>query len=194
VVLNFALPEREWVRRGIGTFAAGVTIITTRDEDGNPVGMTATAFTSVSFDPPSVLICLSRSARTQAHIRTDAKYGVNLLSADAQDKSNYCAVPGQDKLLPQSWLDEDPRWRTPCLNDALAFFDCTVTEVVETGTHVIIVGEIDALGLSPSRETATPLLHYRGAYRHLAPVLPGTARDPLPIVFEDSLILEAHSS
>lgn len=193
MVLNFALPDREWVRRGIGTFAAGVTIITTRDEDGAAVGMTATAFTSVSFDPPSVLICLSRSARTQAHIRKDARYGVNLLSADAQDKSNFCAVPGQDKLLPESWLDEDPRWRTPCLTDALAFFDCTVTVAVETGTHVIIVGQIEALGLSPARDAATPLLHYRGAYRQLAPVLPGADR-PLPIVFEDSLILEAHSS
>ena len=192
MVLNYSTPQRESVRRALGSFAAGVTIISTRDEAGSPVGMTATAFTSVSFDPASVLICLSRSARTQTLIRADARYGVNLLSADAQGLSDYCAVRGQDKALPTTWLDDDPRWQTPCLNSALAFFDCTVTEVVETGSHVIVVGQVQAVGLSPLRDSATPLLHYRGAYRQLAPTLPGITPDPLPIVFEDSLILEAY--
>jgi flavin reductase (DIM6/NTAB) family NADH-FMN oxidoreductase RutF len=192
VVLNYSQPEREPVRRAIGSFAAGVTVITTRDEAGAPVGMTATAFTAVSFEPASVLVCLSLSARTHSLIRASGRYGVNLLGAHQQEQSNYCAVPGQDKVLPGDWLDNNGHWHTPCLKSALAFFDCVVSQTLETGTHVMAVGLVRGVGLSPLRELTSPLLHYRGAYRQLAPVLPGTIPDPLPVVFEDSLILEAH--
>lgn len=191
MVLNYSSPDREPVRRALGSFAAGVTVITTRDESGAPVGMTATAFTSVSFDPPSVLICLSLSARTHRHIRSAGHFGVNLLGTDSQDISDFCAVPGQDKILPDFWLDTNPQWGSPCLSGAHAFFDCDVEDVLETGTHVIVVGQVCGVGLSPLRDATGPLLHYRGAYRRLAPLLAGAAPDPLPIVFEDSL-MEAH--
>ncbi|MDB5940341.1 MAG: flavin reductase [Polaromonas sp.] len=192
MALTYSTPERDPVRRAMGSFAAGVTVITTRDESGAPLGMTATAFTAVSFDPASVLVCLSLSARTHRLIRDAGQYGVNLLGADSQSVSDYCAKPGQDKVLPSSWLDSSDRWNSPCLRAAHAFFDCDVRETVETGTHVIVIGQVRAVGISPLRDATGPLLHYRGSYRRLAPLLPGTTPDPLPIVFQDSLLMEAH--
>lgn len=192
MVLDYSGPNREHVRRALGSFAAGVTIISTRDDQGSPVGMTATAFTSVSFSPASVLVCLSLSARTHEWIRARGRFGVNLLGSDEQEQSDYCAVPGQDKILPTAWVDPVSPWQSPCLNSAMAFFDCEMAETIETGTHVVVVGNVIAVGLSPHRESVNPLLHFRGAYRRLSPVVPGTTPDPLPIVFEDSLIMEAH--
>ncbi|WGW11693.1 flavin reductase family protein [Saxibacter everestensis] len=190
--LHHYAPDREHVRRALGTFAAGVTIVTTFDDDSNAVGMTATAFTSVSFTPPSALICLSLSARTHNVIRTRGRFGVNLLATDGQELCDYCSAPGGDKVLPVMWLDTKSAWNAPCLNSAMVFFDCQVTEAIETGTHVIIIGSIKAIGLSAHRDSTGPLLHFRGNYRRLSPIEPGTSPDPLPIVFEDSLIMEAH--
>jgi flavin reductase (DIM6/NTAB) family NADH-FMN oxidoreductase RutF len=189
--VTYAAPDRGHVRRALGSFAAGVTVITTRDENDAPVGMTATAFTSVSFSPASVLVCLNLSARTHAQITRRGRFGVNLLGTDGQSLSDYCAVPGQDKLLPREWLEVDARWQSPCLNGAMAFFDCHVAETVETGTHIILVGMVQAVGLSPHREFTDPLIHFRGTYRRLSPIVPGATPDPLPIVFDDSLIMEA---
>jgi flavin reductase (DIM6/NTAB) family NADH-FMN oxidoreductase RutF len=190
--MAYAAPERDPVRRALGSFAAGVTVITTEDGAGAPVGMTATAFTAVSFSPPSVLVCMQLAGRTQDLVRSGGRYGVNLLGTDAQNVSDYCAAVGQDKGLPHEWLEQDPRWGSPCLTTAMAFFDCRVGETVETGTHVIIVGNVEAAGLSDSRDSASPLIHFRGAYRRLSPVRRGTSPAPLPIVFEDSLLMEMH--
>src|SRR5680860_890301 len=124
--MTYAVPERDPVRRALGSFAAGVTVITAADEADAPVGMTATAFTAVSFSPPSVLVCLELAGRTQSLVRSRGRYGVNLLGADAQTVSDFCAAPGRDKGLPREWVEPDPRWESPCLNTAIAFFDCRV--------------------------------------------------------------------
>lgn len=192
MAVRYETPERGPVRRALGSFAAGVTVITTRDSEGRPVGMTATAFTAVSFSPPSVLVCVERAARTGELIRAQGRYGVNLLGSDSQDLSNHCAAAGKDKALPDDWLETDARWQSPCLNSSMSFFDCTVSEVLETGTHVVIVGDVTAVGLSPMRESVGPLIHFRGAYRGLSPVPRGCTPDPLPIVFEDSLLMETY--
>lgn len=181
-----AAPDRDNVRRALGSFAAGVTIISTRDTHGQPVGMTATAFTSVSFSPPSVLTCLSLGARTHEYVRSEGRFGVNLLGVDGQGLSDHCASPGQDKVLPANWLDEQGGWESPCLNGAMAFFDCGVLEAIETGTHAIVIGSVLRVGFSPLRDSTSPLLHFRGSYRRLSPLTRGSVPDPLPIVFDDS--------
>lgn len=190
--LEYARPERESVRRALGSFAAGVTVITTEDKPADAVGMTATAFTAVSFSPPSVLVCMAIAGRTQSLVRSSGRYGVNLLGADAQNVSDYCAAAGQDKALPSDWLEHDAPFESPCLNTSMAFFDCHVADAVETGTHVIIVGDVKAVGLSQARISTSPLIHFRGAYRQLNPVRRGSTPAPLPIVFEDSLLMEMY--
>jgi flavin-dependent trigonelline monooxygenase, reductase component len=190
--LEYADPEREPVRRALGSFAAGVTVITTEDDAAAAVGMTATAFTAVSFSPPSVLVCMAIAGRTQSLIRSTGRYGVNLLGADAQNVSDFCAVPGSDKSLPSDWVEQEARWESPCLNTSMAFFDCHVADAVETGTHVIIVGDVKSVGLSHARMSTSPLIHFRGAYRRLNPIKGGSIPAPLPIVFEDSLLMEMH--
>lgn len=190
--LAYAPPDREPVRRALGSFAAGVTVITTQDTTGVAVGMTATAFTAVSFSPPSVLVCMATAGRTQSLIRSHGRYGVNLLGADAQSVSDYCAAAGADKALPGDWLEQDAPWKSPCLSTSMAFFDCRVADTMETGTHVIIVGDVEAVGLSRARAVTSPLIHFRGTYRQLNPVRSGSTPAPLPIVFEDSLLMEMH--
>jgi flavin reductase (DIM6/NTAB) family NADH-FMN oxidoreductase RutF len=189
--LRHTTPSRDDVRRAIGTFAAGVTIITAFDDTGAPIGVTATAFTSVSFDPPSVLVCLRLQARTQEWIRAQGRFGVNLLGVDSQALSDYCANPGQDKRLPTEWLDASEASSTPCLNGAIAFFDCIVTDTLATGTHVVIIAAVAGVAFSELRDFTDPLLHFRGAYRRLSPLVRGSTPDPLPIVFDDSPIMEA---
>ncbi len=190
--LQHASPDRDNVRRALGTFAAGVTVITAHDDLGFPIGVTATAFTSVSFAPPSVLVCLNAEARTHEWITAQGRFGVNFLGVDSQSISDYCANPGQDKRLPGEWLDSAGGSETPCLNSAIAYLDCRVTESIVTGTHVVTIGEVLRVGFSALRDFTDPLLHFRGAYRRLSPLVRGTTPDPLPIVFDDSPIMEAY--
>lgn len=191
--VHYMLPERDNMRRAVGSFTAGVTVVTTHGDSRQPIGMTATAFTAVSADPPSVLVCLSRRARTPQVIREQGRFGVNVLSSDGQAVSDYCASPGDDKTLPESWLHSGGA-RTPMLRQALSYFDCEVQDVLEQGGHVVIIGQVIGIGLAAERESTDPLLHSRGRYRHLSPVHPGQRLDPLPIVFDPENTLEVYHS
>jgi flavin reductase (DIM6/NTAB) family NADH-FMN oxidoreductase RutF len=179
--------ERDAVRRAMGMFAAGVTIITTRDHDLAPVGMTATAFTAVSHDPPSLLVCLNRDNRTRAHMEDSGRFGVNLLRSDATAESDHCATQGANKVLPADWLHSGRGWESPSLRAAIAFFDCTVDEVIEVGTHVVVIGAIQSVGLPAVRDASEPLMHYRGRYRRLAAPTSFAPALPLPVVLEELL-------
>lgn len=179
-------------RRAIGTFASGVAVVTTRDLEGIPLGMTATSFTGVSFDPPTMLICIKRSARTLDHLIADSHFGVNILPASATEIAAYCATPGADKSVPDEWIDPNAPTAAPALRQSLTVIDCVVTETVDSGTHCIVLGTVVGIGLADHRRAAYPLLHYRGAFWHLnSPVVP-TAVAPLPLVYDDQLTREAH--
>ena len=172
-------------RRAVGTFASGVAVISTHDETGTPVGMTATSFTAVSFDPPSVLVCVRRESRTRDHIAEQRSFGISLLGTDGRDISDHCAVPLQDKGLPAGWLDHRAGWQSPALNAALAFFDCRVEQLLEAGTHTVFLGQVMGIGLAQDRTHTDPLMHFRGAYRHLDRHLTAAEVAPLPIVAHD---------
>lgn len=154
-------------RKAVGRFASGVAVITSFNEGGHPVGMTATSFTAVSFDPPSVLICINRDSRTSEHVRKSGKFGINLLGEDAQELSDYCAAPRQDKVLEPAWLSKESKWTTPAINTAATYLDCEVEQVFETGTHTIYLGLVRGIGLSIKRGDLGPLVHYRGSYHQL---------------------------
>src|SRR5690606_23514420 len=122
-------------------------IITTFTEDQVATGMTATAFSSVSFDPPSVLIGVNRETRTNALIKVNKRFGVNVINTEDVFKSNYFASRGQNKDIQESWLERDFEWQSPCLNSSMAFFDCEVREQIDFGTHTIFIGEVLNVGL-----------------------------------------------
>src|SRR6201995_2737867 len=152
------------LREAMGLFATGVTVVTSVDSDGQPVGTTANAVTSLSLDPPLVLVCFDLGSVTLRAIRGHGAFVVNVLAAPQQHLSRNFARRG----FAAAW--DGVRHRrgptgSPRLEDVLAVLECTVEHSLPGGDHEIIVG--------PGRhaETSTPpgprLLFFRGSYRPL---------------------------
>lgn len=163
----------EGFRQALGSAATHVNVITAREQDGQPIGMTATAFSSVSADPLLVLICVNRENRTYSRILRSGLFGVNILSGRAQEISAFCARPQSDKVLKDEWLSDNGRvWSAPALSDALAFLDCEVYRDLHAGTHAVILGAVRGIGLPEegAAEAIEPLLYFRGSYHGLGPV------------------------
>jgi flavin reductase (DIM6/NTAB) family NADH-FMN oxidoreductase RutF len=152
------------LKEALAAFPTGVTVITVRDAEGRPHGMTANAFCSVSIDPPLLLVCVNRSAHTHALIADGGRFAVNVLAEPLEHISRHCARPGADKLLDPDWLVDEAPERGPHLDDAAAYFDCELAERYEAGTHSIFVGRVAGFAARPN----APLVYYRGAYRRLA--------------------------
>jgi flavin reductase (DIM6/NTAB) family NADH-FMN oxidoreductase RutF len=151
------------LKEALGAFPTGVTVITVRDPEGRPHGMTANAFSSVSIDPPLILICVNQSSHTHGLISESGRFGVNILSEPAEPISRHCARPGADKVLQRDWLVEDDTC-APHLLDAAGYLDCEVAERYEAGTHTIFIGRVLDVVARPH----APLLYYRGRYHKLA--------------------------
>ena len=150
-------------KKALQLWASGVTVVTTSSEKFGVQGMTVTAFTSVSVNPPQVLVCINDSADTGAGIEESQSFAVNILNADQQDISNQFAGGTS-----QQQRFENTDWKAgitgaPILNNTLMSLDCKVVEKVLAGTHWIIIGEVQDCVC----RSGEPLLYYRGAYRQL---------------------------
>ncbi len=149
--------------------AATVTVLTYLDTDGRPCGMTATAVCSLSVAPPSLLACVSRTAKSREHIVGAGRFGVDILAFGQQEIANHCARPGEDKRLPAAWLiDGAGAPVTPVLRAALAHCDCDVVRVYEESTHSILIGHVRGIRLGGG---ATPMVYFDGRYCSLAEAL-----------------------
>jgi flavin reductase (DIM6/NTAB) family NADH-FMN oxidoreductase RutF len=153
--------EAKEFRRLLGHFAAGVTIITTTGKDAKPYGLTATAFCSVSLDPPLVLICVDKKAESHPHVEASRSFAVNLLAQQQIDLSNRFAKSGGAKFEGIDWTRGS--LGLPLLPGALAHLECRSVNMVDAGDHTIFVGQVEA-GTVAGGE---PLLHFNGAYRAL---------------------------
>ncbi len=147
-------------RAALGRFASGVTVVSTLD-DGRPFGMTVSAFSSVSLEPPLVLVCIAHKAANHDRIARVGRYGVTLLAADQQVLSNHFAGR-PDTSLDVRW--EVDGWGAPRLLGGLAFLDCAVHEAVRAGDHTIYVGRVEGVAVADG----APLVYWRGGYRALA--------------------------
>lgn len=154
------------LRRAFGTFATGVTIITTLGEDGTPRGMTANSFTSVSLDPPLVLICVGKSASSCEAFEKSGSFAVNILHERQAGVSGVFASKSADKFSNVDYCAVHTG--APVLTDNLSWFDCTVYDKHVAGDHLILVGQVQAFGASP----AAPLAFCRGRYAHIQNALP----------------------
>jgi flavin reductase (DIM6/NTAB) family NADH-FMN oxidoreductase RutF len=99
--------------------------------------------------------------------------------------SDYCARAGHTKVLADRWLDDADHWRAPAFRDALSFLDCSLVDTLEAGTHTVLLGEVCRIGIHEDIDTRSPLIHFRGAYRHLEAAREPHRLVPLPIVLED---------
>jgi len=149
------------LRRVMGCFATGVTVITTRDQTGRPYGLTANAVTSLSLEPPLLLICVDRKAETFPHFFDSKIFVLNILAEDQEDISRRFAKTGGDKFTGVRY--RIGRLDTPILEGTLGHVECRIIETLEGGDHVIHVGEVEEADAGDGR----PLLFFRGKYHHL---------------------------
>jgi flavin reductase (DIM6/NTAB) family NADH-FMN oxidoreductase RutF len=146
------------LRRAFGNFATGVTIVTTLDANGNPCGFTANSFTSVSIDPPLLLVNIAKSAFGCDAFTGSSGFAVNILARDQRDLSNRFAAAGTDKFADQAWSSAVTG--SPIIDDVVAWFDCEHFEQVDAGDHIILLGRV----MQYSYNTHAPLGFCRGAY------------------------------
>jgi flavin reductase (DIM6/NTAB) family NADH-FMN oxidoreductase RutF len=149
-------------RRALGQFASGVTVVTTRDAAGRPLGLTVSSFCSVSLHPPLVLVCIDRRSDANAGLDESGHFAVSVLSEEQEDVSRRFAAPGPGKF--EGFRFVEGRYGLPLVPGALAHVQCRVRSRHEEGDHLVWVGEVQAVAASPGR----PLLYHAGAYDTLA--------------------------
>jgi flavin reductase (DIM6/NTAB) family NADH-FMN oxidoreductase RutF/DNA-binding GntR family transcriptional regulator len=147
-------------RNVIGHFASGVTVVTTV-HDGKPYGTTASAVTSVSLEPPMLLICMNRQSETGQAVAARRRFAVNILGEDQPDAAVQFARKGDDKFVGIA-LDEGEAG-VPLLRGALATLECRVVEEVAGGTHTVFLAEVDGA----SARAGAPLAYFRGEFGRL---------------------------
>ena len=148
-------------RKVLSHFASGVTIVTTTDADGRPTGLTASAFTSVSLDPPLILVCVSHKSQSFPSLRDRGRFAVNFLRSDHQELSKRFATTRLDKFegVPHRMGDLG----MPVLTEALAHVECVTADAHVAGDHTVFIGRIDACGTADGE----PLIYFRGKYVRL---------------------------
>jgi flavin reductase (DIM6/NTAB) family NADH-FMN oxidoreductase RutF len=128
------------LRRAFGAFATGVTVVTMQRAGQEPMGFTANSFTSVSLDPPLLLVCLAHGMRSYPAFAAAGNFAVNILADDQQELSGRFASRGADKFANTGW--RPGRTGSPLLDGVVAWFDCRVHELHDAGDHSILIGEV----------------------------------------------------
>ncbi len=153
--------EAQELRRVMGHFATGVTVITTRDKAGAPNGLTANAFMSLSLDPPLVIISVDKKATCYSCFEPNNGFTVNFLSEEQEEISRRFATKGVDKFADLSWRAGSNG--AALIDGALGSVECKITQCYEGGDHTIVVGEILKVAAHGDR----PLLFFKGKYQRL---------------------------
>ena len=146
------------LRTAFGAFATGVTVVTTLQPDGTPRGFTANSFTSLSLDPPLVLVCIAKTAHSAATFTTAPQFAVNILAQDQKAVSGLFASKTADKFAHCGW--HAGPGGLPLITGAMAQFTCAREQIVDAGDHVILIGRV----LDFSTVDAAPLGYFRGRY------------------------------
>ena len=149
-------------RSALAQFATGVTVVLTRDAAGAPAGLTVSAFSSVSLDPPLVLACIDVRSEVHDAFRVGGPLGISVLGEDQEDVSRRFAWRGAEKYAGIR-LETGPGG-APLVPGAVAQIECAIVAAHRAGDHTIFVGEVRELRTAPGR----PLLYHRGGYRRLA--------------------------
>ncbi len=142
-----------------GTFATGVTIVTITSTSGKPTGMTVNSFTSVSLDPPLVLITVGDHASMYEEFKHVSAFAVNILSEQQEELSRTFASKGADRFAGVPYTQGVSG--SPILPDVLGYFDCEVYDRHQAGDHLIIVGRV----VDGRVSDGNPLLFVRGQYK-----------------------------
>ena len=150
------------LRDALGCFATGVTVVTCVGDDGRPAGLTVNSFTSVSLDPPLLLVCLAKQAASAAPLTQADSFAVNVLQTGQQPASIRFATRDEDRFGTTPWSRGEGG--APILGDSLCVFECERYAVYDGGDHHILVGRVVKASFDASLD---PLLYFRGRYRRL---------------------------
>ncbi|HLI85291.1 MAG TPA: flavin reductase family protein [Bryobacteraceae bacterium] len=156
-----AAVSSEKFRLACGRFATGVAIAAVRDDAGVPHGLTVSSFTSVSLDPPLVLICLGHAITNIEEFRRSRYFGLSFLRQDQRNVSEHFARKGGDKFDGMDWYAGGSG--VPLIANALAAMECLAYQRFTSGDHDILVGEVVHVEVADG----TPLIYYASNYRKL---------------------------
>jgi flavin reductase (DIM6/NTAB) family NADH-FMN oxidoreductase RutF len=145
-------------RQVLGHFPTGVTVITAI-ADGAPAGMAIGSFASLSLEPPSVLFCAGKHSSSWPKVQRAGQFCVNILADDQEDVCRVFASKAPDKFAEIGWKRSGNG--SPIIDGVLAYIDCTIGDVIESGDHSIVIGEVTDLEV---RHEGGPLLFFRGGY------------------------------
>ena len=150
------------LRDALGCFATGVTVVTCLGADGKPAGLTVNSFTSVSLDPPLLLVCIHKQSAAAATLTTAPCFAVNVLQTRQQPQSMTFAARVEDRFDQAPWSCGEAG--APILEDSLGVFECEQFAVYDGGDHHILVGRVVKASFDAGLD---PLLFFRGTYRRL---------------------------
>lgn len=149
-------------RHALSQLATGVTVVTAERENGRVHGMTASSFTSVSLEPPLILVCVAEQAQLLTLIREKKRFGVNILKQSQHAVAEYFAQTVESAEM-EAKLGIKYRWTPtgiPLLEDGLAHVGCNLVAAHVSGDHTIFVAEVE----SAEVHNGEPLVHFRGEY------------------------------
>lgn len=154
--------SKEEFRSALGRFASGVTVVTARGTEGQPLGITVSAFASVSLEPPLVLVCIDKRASLHGHLIEGVHFAVHILAEDQEILSRRFASKDEDRF--NGPVHRETAQGAPLIDGALATLECRVVNAYPGGDHTIIVGEVESTSIGDGR----PLAYYRGGYVQLS--------------------------
>jgi flavin reductase (DIM6/NTAB) family NADH-FMN oxidoreductase RutF len=151
-------------RQVMGNWGTGVTVVTTKDQNGQPYGLTVSSFTSVSMDPILVLVCLDDRLSGLQYFKDSMNFGVSILSEAQQEVSRLFAK--KVTLRPPD-LYFNGETGIPLIRDSLVTLECETTDIYPGGDHSIFLGKVLAAELHGAMQGTKPLLYFRGKYERL---------------------------
>lgn len=154
--------SNEEFRRALSKFASGVTVVTLRDKDKKPHGITVSAFSSVSLDPPLILVCIEKNAVSHNAFHESERFVVNILSERQAEHSNQFASQIPDKFI--NIHHHEGLSGIPVLKDSLVNLECKLVNTLDAGDHTIFIGEIENTHIGDGK----PLVYYAGDYRSIS--------------------------
>jgi flavin reductase (DIM6/NTAB) family NADH-FMN oxidoreductase RutF len=163
---QLALPgpvDTSLYRRTCARFTTGITVVTVLDSLGRPHGMTVNSFSSVSLDPPLVLVSIDLRNAILGHFISSSWFAINILAEHQEELSRRFSSPAENRFIDVSWHAGVSG--TPILDGVLAHLECSVVQTFEAGDHTVLIGEVRQAGYVEGK----PLVFFNSGYQSLVP-------------------------
>jgi flavin reductase (DIM6/NTAB) family NADH-FMN oxidoreductase RutF len=149
-------------RRTCARFATGITVVTVVDENGHPHGMTVNSFSSVSMDPPLVLVSIDLRNAILGHFLSSPYFAINMLAEHQEHLSRRFSSPSENRFHGVEWRPGE--FNVPLLEGVLAQLECSVARIFEAGDHTMLIGEVRLASYTEGK----PLVYFNSSYRNLS--------------------------